>query len=163
MEKIIVAAVAENNVIGKDGDIPWHYPEDLKHFRETTMGHPVVMGSSTYRSLPEEHRPLEGRTNIVLTRSGVDADESVKIANNLEEAWEIAGQHGEKVYVIGGAAVYEQVLPEADRMVITEVHDEPRGDTYFPDWNEDNWEEIERDDREEFSFVTYERHSLSNE
>lgn len=159
----MIAAVAENGVIGKNGDIPWNIPEDLEHFREVTMGYPVVMGSSTYRSLPENARPLEGRKNIVLTRSGIDAPESVAEATSLDEAWGLARETGkEKVFVIGGASVYEQVLPEADRMILTRVHDEPEGDTYFPDWNQDNWEEVKRDDRGEISFVTYMHHS-SNE
>lgn len=161
MDKVIVAAVADNGVIGKDGDIPWYIPEDLEHFREITMGYPVVMGSGTYRSLPEDHRPLDGRKNIVLTRSSVDAPESVAEANSLGEAWEIASQQDAgKVFVIGGSSVYEQVLPEADRMKLTEVHREPEGDTYFPDWNPEDWKEVERDDHGEFSFVTY---SWSNE
>ncbi|MFB6213002.1 MAG: dihydrofolate reductase [Candidatus Nanohaloarchaea archaeon] len=164
MDKILIAAVAENGVIGRDGDIPWHYPEDLEHFRETTMGSPVVMGSGTYRSLPAEARPLDGRKNIVLTRSGIDAPESVEQANSLDEAWRIARKTGSgRAFVIGGASVYEQALPEADRMIITEVHDEPEGDTFFPDWNGSNWKEVEREDHGEFSFVTYERQALSNE
>lgn len=157
MEKIIIAAMAENRVIGKDGDIPWHYPEDLQHFREVTMGHPVVMGSSTYRSLPENYRPLSGRTNIVLTRSEIEADESVKTANSLDEAWELAEDTGkDKVFIMGGASVYEQTLDLADKMILTEIHQEYDGDTFFPEWDRDNWE-VERDDRGELSFVTYER------
>jgi dihydrofolate reductase len=164
VDKVIIAAVAENGVIGRDGDIPWDIPEDLEHFREVTMGYPLVMGSSTYRSLPGNARPLDGRKNIVLTRSGIDAPESVAEANSLDEAWEFARETGkEKVFVIGGASVYEQTLPEADRMILTRVHEEPEGDTYFPDWNRDNWEEVEREDRGEISFVTYSRQSLSNE
>ncbi len=157
MEKIIVAAVAENGVIGQDDDIPWHYPEDLKHFREVTMGHPVVMGSNTYRSLPDDYRPLPGRTNIVLTRSEMDADESVRLANSLDEAWRIARKLDDQVYIIGGASVYAQTIEDADRMILTEVHEEPEGDTYFPDWNRENWEEVDRDGRGELSFVEYEK------
>ncbi len=158
MERVIVAAVSENGVIGKDGDIPWHFPEDLKHFRETTMGYPVVMGSSTYRSLPRDYRPLPGRKNIVLTRSGIEAPESVEVANSLDEAWSIAEETGKgKVFIIGGASIYEQVLPDADRMILTEIHQEYDGDTRFPDWDRESWKEVERDDREELSFVEYVR------
>lgn len=157
MKKIVIAAVSENGVIGKDGDIPWHYSEDLKHFKETTMGHPVVMGKNTFYSLPEDFRPLEGRTNIVLTRSGID-DESVREANSLEDAWRIAdGTGSKKVFIIGGASVYQQTLEEADKMVLTEIHQDYEGDTFFPDYDEDSWKEIARDDGEEFSFVEYER------
>ncbi len=157
MEKVIVAAVAENCVIGRDGELPWHYPEDLKHFKELTTGHPVVMGSNTYLSLPDDYRPLPGRTNIVLTRGEMDIDESVVQANSLAEAWDAAEEAGDTAYVIGGASVYEQVMDDADRMVLTEIHDSFEGDVYFPDWNEENWREVSRDDRGELSFVEYER------
>ena len=157
MEKIIIAAVAEDGTIGEDGDIPWHYSEDLQHFRETTMGYPVVMGKTTFYSLPEDFRPLEGRTNIVLTRSGIE-NESARVANSLDEAWRIAEEVGkEKAFIIGGASIYEQTLEEADKMIITEIHQEYDGDTFFPEWEEENWKEISRDDRGEFSFVEYEK------
>ena len=157
MEKIIIVAVSENGVIGKDGDIPWHYPEDLKHFKKKTMDHPVIMGSSTYRSLPEDFKPLPGRKNIVLTRSGIDVDESVSVANSLDEAWKIAGEHDEKAFIIGGATIYEQTLKDADKLVLTRIHEEYDGDTFFPDWNKENWKEVKRDELEELSFLEYER------
>ena len=159
MKKVIIAAVAENMVIGQDGDIPWHFPEDLKHFKEVTMGSPVVMGRGTYESLPEDFKPLPGRTNIVLTSSNPDYKESVKIANSLDEAWQIASEKGEKVYIIGGASVYEQTLDSADKMILTEIHEEYEGDTYFPEFDEEKWKEVERKDREELSFVTYQNRS----
>lgn len=158
IQKVIIAAVSENGVIGKNGDIPWHYPEDLKHFKEKTTNHPVIMGSSTYRSLPENFKPLPGRKNIVLTRSGIDVDESVDVANSLEEAWQIAEEHeDEKAFIIGGATIYDQTLEEADKLVLTRIHQEYDGDTFFADWNEENWKEIERDEKEELSFLEYER------
>lgn len=158
MEKVIVAAVAENRVIGREGDVPWHYPEDMEHFRETTMGSPVIMGRRTFESLPDDYRPLPGRTNIVLTRSDPELDESVKIANSLDEAWKVAEEKSsDSAYIIGGASVYRQALPEADTMIITEVPGEPEGDTYFPEVDWSNWEEVDRDDREELSFARYER------
>lgn len=162
MEKIIIVAIAENGVIGKDGDIPWHYPEDLKHFKEKTMGHPVIMGSSTYRSLPEDYRPLPGRKNIVLTRSGIETDESVSVANSLEEAYSIAEKDSKKAFIIGGSTIYEQTLEDADRMIITRVHKEFDGDTFFPDWNKENWEETGREDRDELSFLEYTRKDPSH-
>jgi dihydrofolate reductase len=155
MEKIIVAAVAENGVIGKNGELPWHIPEDMKHFKELTMGNPVLMGRSTFESLPGSVRPLPGRTNIVLTRSGVEAD--VKEAGSLEEAYRTADEHGDKLFIIGGASVYEQTLDDADRMEVTRIHEEYEGDTEFPDWDRSNWEEVKREDHEDFSFMTYER------
>ena len=157
MEKAIIAAISEKGVIGKDGDIPWHYPEDLKHFREKTTGNSVIMGRKTFFSLPENFRPLPDRKNIVLSRSNPDLPENVEKAGSLEEAWQIAEGYGRKAFIIGGANVYSQAMDEADRLVLTEIHEEYDGDTYFPDWNEKNWREIERDDREELSFVEYRR------
>lgn len=156
MEKIIIAAVSENNAIGKDGDIPWDIPEDMKHFKETTMGNPVIMGRKTYQSFPEPVRPLPGRTNIVLTRSDFQPeDESVKVANSLSEAYEIAEETSEKAFIIGGASVYEEALKDADKMILTEVHREVDGDTFFPDWNGEAWREKEREERDGFDFVKY--------
>ena len=158
MKKIIIAALAENRVIGKNGDIPWDLPEDMKHFKEKTMGHPVIMGRKTFQSFPESVRPLPGRTNIVLTRSGFEPeDESVKVMNSLEEAYELAEEFAEKAFVIGGSSVYEQALETADRMVLTEVQRKVDGDTFFPEWDREAWKEIERSERDGFDFVEYER------
>jgi dihydrofolate reductase len=157
LEKVLIAAISENEAIGKDGEIPWHYSEDLKHFKKKTINHPVIMGSSTYRSLPEDFKPLPDRKNIVLTRSGIDVDESVDIANSLDEAWSIAEEHDEKAFIIGGATIYEQTLEDADKLVLTRIHEEYDGDTFFPDWDRENWKEVERDDQEELSFLEYER------
>jgi dihydrofolate reductase len=158
MEKILIAAVAENNVIGKDRDVPWKIPEDMKHFREKTTGHPVIMGRKTYQSLPEDYRPLPERANIVLTKSGFEPeDESAKVVNSLDKAYEEAEELDDKAFVIGGASVYEATLEDADRMILTEIHREVEGDTFFPDWNEDEWSEVERDERDGFAFVEYRR------
>lgn len=156
MRKIIIAAVAENRAIGKDGGIPWHIPEDLKHFKNKTTGHPVIMGRKTYESLPENFRPLPDRTNIVLTRSDMEK-EGIKAAESLEEAYSIAEEHGEKAFIIGGASVYEQVLPEADKMILTEVKREVDGDTFFPEFDRKKWKEEKREEHEGFDFVTYTR------
>lgn len=156
MEKIIIAAVAENNVIGKDGDIPWHIPEDLQHFKEKTTGHTVVMGRKTYQSLPDSFKPLPDRENIVLTRSDFQPeDESVKISNNLDDAWEKSSN--EKIFIIGGANIYKQTMKDADKLVLTEINKEYDGDTYFPEFSESQWQEKNRDKYENFSFVTYTR------
>jgi dihydrofolate reductase len=155
MEKIIVAAIAENGVIGKNGELPWHIPEDMEHFKELTMGHPVLMGRTTFESLPDSVKPLPGRTNIVLTRSGVEAD--VKEAESPHQGYRIAEEHGDKVFIIGGASVYEQTLDDADRMEITRIHEEYDGDVKFPEWDEESWEEIDREDQGDFTFLTYEK------
>ena len=159
MRVTLIAAVAENGVIGKDGAMPWHYPEDLAHFREVTMGHPVVMGRVTFESIVSRiDGPLPGRTNVVLTRSPDRLDTehpAVTAATTVEEALELAGSEDDEVFVAGGASVYEQFLSVADRLVLTEIHESYDGDTAFPEWDEDDWTEIARDDREGLSFVTY--------
>jgi len=152
-----VAAKSENDVIGKNGDIPWHYPEDMEHFKQLTIESPVVMGRKTYESIPKDYRPLPGRKNIVLTRSDPDLEEGVEKANSLDEAWELAEQDSEKVYIIGGSKIYQQTLDLADEMVITEIDEKVEGDTYFPEIEESSWKEKSRDNRDDLSFVRYQR------
>jgi dihydrofolate reductase len=167
MELVIVAAVAENGVIGVDGGMPWHYPDDLKHFRETTTGHPVVMGRRTFESIADRlGEPLPDRTSVVLTTrdpeelsldSAPERDD-VLVVDSVEAAIDAAEATGADVaYVIGGASVYEQFLPRADRLLITEIAETYQGDTYFPEFEESEWIEVDRDGRAELAFVTYER------
>jgi dihydrofolate reductase len=155
---VCIAAVAENGVIGRDGGMPWHYAEDMRHFKATTMGHPVIMGRTTYKSIAGRlNGPLPGRTNVVLSRSNPDLPEEVVLVHSVEEAMETAAELDDVAFVTGGATVYEQFLPHADEMVLTEIHEEYDGDTHFPEWNPTEWTEVERDDRGEFDFVRYER------
>jgi len=165
IELAVIAAVAENGVIGADGSIPWHYPADLRHFKETTTDHPVILGRRTYRSIADRiGGPLPDRTNVVLTRVGLreeapgaDAD-AVTEADSVDAAVTAARETGaDTAYVAGGASVYRQLLPRADRMVITEIPESPDGDTHFPDWDRDAWTEIDRRTDGELVFVTYER------
>lgn len=137
MKKIIIAAMDEEKAIGKNGEIPWHYPEDLKQFRELTTGNSVIMGRKTYFSLPEDFRPLPDRENIVLTRGDPKIDASVKIVNSLEDAFDQASS--DKVFIAGGASVYEQTLAIADEMILTRVPGTHNGDTFFPEWDEQAW------------------------
>jgi len=159
----LIAAVAENGVIGVDGGMPWHYPADLAHFKETTMGHPVVLGRRTFESIAARlDGPLPGRTNVVLSRSDPDVPEGVIVVASVDGAIAAANEAAAEsgvgtVYVAGGAAIYEQFLPLTDRMVLTEVPERPDGDTFFPEWDADEWVEVERRAEGELSFVTYER------
>lgn len=161
LDVVLVAAVAENGVIGADGELPWHYPEDLRHFKETTVGHPVICGRRTYESIVDRlGEPLPGRTNVVLTTGDLDLPDGAVRAGSIDEALAAARETGSDVaYVVGGASVYEQFLDLADRLVLTEIHESHEGDTYFPgvDWSE--WAVLDRDDREELSFVEYGRES----
>ncbi|PSQ17249.1 dihydrofolate reductase [Halobacteriales archaeon QS_8_69_26] len=159
VELVIVAAVAENGVIGAGGDLPWHYPEDLAHFKETTMGHPVVVGRNTYESIVDRiGEPLPGRTNVVLTSRDLDLPDGAVRAGSVAEAMERARATGSEVaYVVGGASVYRQFLPRADRMVITEIPESPEGDTYFPEYDRTEWVERDREERGDLALVEYER------
>ena len=159
VELVVIAAVAENGVIGVDGGMPWHYPADMAHFKETTMGHPVVMGRTTFESIAAQiDGPLPGRTNIVLSGSDPDVPEGVVVVESVEDAIEAAAETGaDRAYVAGGATVYEQFIPLADRLALTEIPEAPDGDTYFPEWDRDEWVEVEREETGELAFVTYER------
>jgi len=159
MNVALIAAVAANGVIGNAGDIPWHIPEDLARFKATTMGHPVVLGRNTYENIADRlGGPLPGRTNIVLSSGEPDLPESVVHAGSVEAALEAAQEtETETVYVAGGATVYEQFLPLADRLVLTELDESYEGDARFPEWNREEWCEHARDDRDDYAFVEYRR------
>ncbi len=155
----LVAAVAANGIIGVDGDMPWHLPEDMAHFKETTSGHPVVMGRKTYRSIERGlGGPLPDRTNVVLSRGSPDLPDGVVLVGSVDEAIDAVRATGDDVaFVAGGATVYEQFLPHADRLILTEIHDSHDGDTSFPEWNRTEWTERSRDERGAFDFVEYVR------
>lgn len=159
----LIAAVADNAVIGQDGEMPWHLPADLTHFKETTMGHPVIMGRRTYESIEAAiGGPLPGRTNIVLSRSEPELPAEVVVVDAVDAAIVAAADvldtgPLDTVYVIGGASVYEQFLPQADQLVLTELADSYDGDTRFPEWDRTEWHQHSRDDRDGFAFVEYRR------
>lgn len=158
VELVVVAAVAANGVIGSDGGMPWHYPEDLRRFKRLTTGHPVIMGRRTYEAIEARlDGPLPDRTNVVLSRSDPDVPGEVIVVGSVEEAVDAAAVHGDTAFVIGGGSVYEAFLPLAGRMELTEIHASYEGDTYFPEFDSEEWEEVEREEHEEFAFVTYER------
>ena len=139
----LIAAVARNRALGKDGQLLWHLPEDMKHFRETTCGKPVVMGRKTWESLPEKFRPLPGRQNIVVSRDPAYKAHGADLAGSLEGALALAGG-AEEVFVIGGEQLYRAALPFADRLYLTEVELEPEADAFFPELNPAVWQEVER-------------------
>jgi dihydrofolate reductase len=156
----LVVAAADNDVIGRDGGLPWRLPADLRHFRELTMGKPIVMGRLTWESIG---RPLPGRQNIVMTRQSAYAAEGADVVATAEEAVAAAGG-ADEIMVIGGAQVYAEFLPRAGRIYLTRVHAEPAGDVRFPPVDEAEWRETSRDvhgaDAEHeyaFSFLVLER------
>lgn len=143
MKKIIIVAMTQDRAIGKEGDIPWHYPEDLKHFKETTLGFPVIMGRKTYESFPESVKPLPKRQNIVLTRSPekIEQEENLEIAKNLKNAFKIAKKTNKnKLFIIGGENVYKQTLDDADELIITKIPESVDGDSHFPEFNRSQWD-----------------------
>lgn len=155
---VMVAAVAENGVIGRDGDIPWSIPEDLKHFRATTRDNTVVMGRATYDSIGH---PLPYRTNVVVTRDRRWRGEGVIVAPSVEAAVASAQEFDGDVMVIGGAQIYALAMPLATHQVLTEVHAAPEGDTSYPDWDRSEWRETEREAHDGFDFVWLERVSAT--
>jgi dihydrofolate reductase len=152
MTLTLVAAMARNRVIGRDGDMPWHHPEDLAHFKRTTLGGTMVMGRKTFEAIG---RPLPGRRTVVVTRSADWAHDGVDVAHSLDEA--LASSAADEIFVVGGGDVYAQALPLADRLVLTEIDDEPDGDTFFPEWPREEWVETSRERSGPLSFVTWER------
>lgn len=156
----MVAAVAENGVIGADADIPWKISEDFAHFKATTLGHVLVMGRTTHEGIG---RPLPGRTTIVLTRDTDWSAEGVHVAHSISEALELADEllreqpADRQVMIGGGAAVYDAALPYADEQVISEIPLSPEGDTHYPEFSRKRWREARREPREGFTIVWWER------
>ena len=141
----LIAAAGENGVIGRDGGMPWHLPADLAYFKRVTMGKPLLMGRRTYESIG---RPLPGRLNLVLSRNPDYRPEGCRRVGSLEEAVRQAVSSGAReLMVAGGGGVYAEALPIADRVLLTRIHATPSGDTYFPELDPDEWEEVSREER----------------
>ena len=156
----IIVAVAKNGVIGDKNSLLWHLREDMIHFRTTTSGHPVVMGRKTYDSIG---RPLPKRTNVVITRDTNLAIEGCTVVHSLDEAVAMFDK-SEEVFIIGGAQIYKQALPIADRIYLTVIDKEYEGDTSFPEIDYSTWNEISREEHSSgeefehpFAFITLER------
>ena len=159
----IIAILAANDVIGRDNDLPWHMPADLKRFKTLTMGHHLIMGRKTFDSI---RRPLPGRINVVVTRNVDFSPDGVAVARSVDEAISKAEAAGdEEIFIAGGAEIFAQTLHRADRMYLTRLHAEIEGDTYFPEFDDVNeWklvdaEHFEPDEKNAwpYSFLTYER------
>ncbi|MBX0297746.1 dihydrofolate reductase [Haloarcula nitratireducens] len=159
MELSLVAAVAANGVIGAGGSVPWHYPEDLEHFKRTTVGHPVIVGRQTFETIARElGGPLPERHNVVLTHRPESLPDSVVGVESRSDALAAARSTGAATaYVVGGGSVYRQFLSDADELVLTELDAAYEGDTTFPsvDWSQ--WRAVDRDRRDAFEIVTYAR------
>ena len=160
-----IAALSRNKVIGKNNDLPWRLPDDMKFFMETTKGHHVIMGRKNYDSLHEKFKPLPNRTNIVITRQKEFRAPGCIVLHDVEAGLKIAEKNAEpECFIIGGAEIYKLAMPFTTRLYLTEIHAEIEGDTYFPDIDQEAWIEISRkhhgvDTRHAFAFdiVVYDR------
>jgi dihydrofolate reductase len=160
----LIAAVAKNGVIGRNGQLPWHLPDDLKRFKELTFGHPILMGRKTYESIG---RPLPGRRNIVISETLSNAPTGTDLARSLDDALNLIKSPQEPAFIIGGAVLYAAALPHAQTLHLTEVDAEIDGDAFFPAFDKGAWRVIEelphpKDDSHAlpFRFCTYQRRVL---
>ena len=156
----IIAAMADNRVIGIENQLPWNLPADMKWFRQQTMNKPVLMGRKTFDSIG---KPLPKRRNIVITRDEALKIEGCDVVSSIDDALALCADI-EEIMIIGGASFYEQMLPRADRLYLTLVHTDIKGDALFPEINEQQWQETERTDHPAdeanafaYSFVIYEK------
>ena len=162
----LIVAVAENGVIGKDNDLIWHLPKDMRFFKETTLGHHVIMGRKNFESIPHKYRPLTDRTNIVITRQSGYKAEGCIIVNSVVAALDIAKNNGDtEPFIIGGGQIYKIALEQnlVDRIYLTKIHHTFDGDTFFPELNSE-WKEINRQDcfsdeknKYDYSFIVLEK------
>lgn len=156
MEIILIAAMASNKVIGVNNTIPWHIPEELKHFKAATMGYPVIMGRKTYDSIG---RPLPGRTNIVISNNNSLTIAGCTVTHSIDDALTFCKEQ-EKVFILGGAEIFRQTLPIADTIILTVLKREVSGDTYFPSFSKDLFIETEEksfNQTEPYTIHTYRR------
>ena len=161
----LIVAVAENGVIGKNNNLPWHLPTDMKYFRDTTMGHCVIMGRKNYDSIPLKYRPLEGRTNIIVTHQQDFEAEGCIVVNSIEDALEAAKKKNEReVFIIGGANIFKQTIDVADKLYYTKIYHAFDGDVFFPKIDGSKWKltmqtDMQPDEKNKFpfSFCAYER------
>lgn len=157
MEKIIIAAVSQNGVIGKDGIMPWHSKEDFQHFKRTTMGYPLIMGRKTFEALGN---PLKGRLNIILTKNKNyrvnTEDDNVKIFQDITDAYKFCeNRNEEKIFVIGGGQIYEKEINNMDKLVISEMKLKADGNVYFPVINKNIWKVEKEEEYNDFVLKIY--------
>ena len=165
----IIVAACENNVIGKNNDLIWHLPVDMKFFKDKTTGHHVIMGRKNFESIPHKFRPLPNRVNIVVTRNKDYTAADCIVKNNLTEALEVSRTDNEKeAFIIGGGEIYKLALEQnlIDRIYLTRIHHKFQGDTFFPEIDEKKWKVVsklfyEKDEKHkyDFTFLTYEKNT----
>ena len=156
MDLGLVVAVSENNVIGNNGDIPWHIPADMKLFKQITTGNTVIMGRRTYESLPDSYRPLPNRNNIVVSTT-LSTTDDFQACSSYDDALAASIGYGTDVFIIGGQSLYEKSMPDVDVMYISHVHGEFEGDTFFPEFNIEDWKVDNFERFKDFDHVVYRR------
>lgn len=155
----LIAGISIENCIGKNGTLPWHIPQDMRHFRELTTGHCVIMGRKTWESIPAKYRPLPNRKNVVISRQkDYPLPNEVDLYSDLDEALQSCKDKHEKVYIIGGEQIYQATIDQAHSLEITHIDQKIEdGDAFFPNIDPSIWKETKRDNHQGFSFVTYTR------
>ncbi len=148
--------MTQNRVIGKEGRLPWHIPDDLKNFKKITEGKVVIMGRKTWDSLPAKFKPLPNRINFVVS-SSLENRSGIIVCRSLEEALQKAQGFKKEICIIGGATIYQQALPLVQKMYISTIKKEVAGDTFFPNFNKEEWSIAEEQEFPEFTFTVYER------
>lgn len=156
-----ICAMSENHVIGKNNQLPWHLPADLAHFKKITMGNPILMGRKTYESIG---KPLPGRCNIIMTHHVDYQAPGCIVVSSLEKALAAAAKESDELFIIGGATLFQELLPITQKLYITLIHQQIEGDTFFPAFDKKEWKEIERTDhladeknKYAYSFIIFDR------
>ena len=156
----LIVAASENNVIGKENDLPWHLPDDMVFFKDQTIGSSIIMGRKNYLSIPKKFRPLKERTNIILTTDPLFTAQDCLIANSLDSALDLAKKNNKKIFIIGGGQVYASALTQGlvDIIYLTRIHAEIKGDTFFPELHNKDWNIVRRkfhpkDQKHKYSFT----------
>jgi len=154
----LIVAASENNVIGKNGQLPWHLPSDMKYFRDTTMGHCVIMGRKNYDSIPEKFRPLSGRPNIIITHQKNFSAPQCIVVNSIKEALDEAKKKNEtEAFIIGGGEIFKQSMELADKIYLTRIYATIDGDVFFPpvnmkEWKEESVRHFKADEKNKFDY-----------
>ena len=163
MEIIIIAAMANNRVIGKDNVLPWSIKKDMQHFKELTKGWPCIMGRKTWESLPK--KPLPGRLNVVISGSreqvAGSSEQDVEVYKSLNDAIKQCADY-EKIFIIGGESIYKQAMDIANKIELTLIHQDYDGDTYFPEIDDNYWKVSNKIDFDTFSFITYNKININS-
>jgi dihydrofolate reductase len=150
----IIAALDQNRIVGNKNRMPWHISEDFKHFKSTTLNHPIIMGRKTFESIGS--KPLPKRPHVIVSRTMPESSQ-VDVSRSLEDAIDKAKTYADEVFICGGVEIYKQAIPLSDHMILSHIDGEHEGDAYFPEFDETEWHILKKDVRTGFTIVYYER------